>query len=92
MKLSLVEYLICGTILDFSATGREIASFLNQNKVFSKIPYGTLYTTLRRLRKRELVKMNSSREDGRLRFFTLTEKGRDVFRDDSIIYDKLARM
>jgi DNA-binding PadR family transcriptional regulator len=56
-------------------SGREIAG-LYRSATGKPIAYGTLYTTLRRMKERGWVSSRESADaDGRLRFFRITGKG-----------------
>lgn len=56
-------------------SGRELASAY-EKRFKRTIPYGTLYTTMRRLREKGLVNSREdSDRDGRLRLFSVTTEG-----------------
>ena len=56
-------------------TGREVAS-LYRHQTGKRIPHGTLYSTLRRLRARGWVRMREDRDlDPRVRLFVATAEG-----------------
>jgi DNA-binding PadR family transcriptional regulator len=71
-------------------SGREVAK-LYQEQAGSAISYGTLYTTLGRLRDEGWVTVrDDADQDGRVRFFKLSGKGvkalhrgREFFRDQT---------
>src|SRR5688500_8411497 len=58
--------------------GREVGKQFKA-KTGKSISYGTLYTTLRRLKEQQWVKMRDDEDqDGRVRFFSIDVRGRAV--------------
>lgn len=58
--------------------GRQIFGYLDSLGV--KIPKGTLYTQLRRLREKKFVAMTDDATDGRFRLFSITKQGTGYLR------------
>lgn len=56
-------------------SGREIAA-LYEERFGQAISYGTLYTTLRRLKEDGMVTMRKTKGDGRARHYRITASGR----------------
>ena len=72
--LSPVELKVLSLVLE-ERTGREIAA-LYRKQTGDRIPFGTLYSTLRRTRARGWVRMREDRElDPRIRLFVATAEG-----------------
>jgi DNA-binding PadR family transcriptional regulator len=58
--------------------GREVAKQF-KSKTGKNISYGTLYTTLRRLKEQQWVEVRDDEDqDGRVRFFSIDVRGRAV--------------
>ena len=72
--LSAVELKVLALVSE-ERSGREVAG-LYRKQTGSKIPHGTLYSTLRRLRERGWVRMHRDRKlDPRIRLFVATAAG-----------------
>jgi|SRR6185312_10558499 len=75
MKLSPVEFRILNIIATDELAGREIAKRY-ATEAGSRLSYGTLYTTCRRLKENGLLRVRDSLDsDGRVRFFRATGNG-----------------
>ena len=74
MTLSEREYQLLSLVLT-ERTGREVAK-LFKAETGKTIPYGTLYSTFKRLKDAGLVShADTHDEDGRLRYFKITGAG-----------------
>ncbi|NOV02648.1 PadR family transcriptional regulator [Paenibacillus planticolens] len=75
---------ILGTLMDRSLTGYEIKQqFETLFSYFYSSSYGTIYPTLHRMEKEELLTKESVLQDGKpnKNVYTITEKGRKKFND-----------
>ena len=74
-RLSRTELELLGTLGARRLSGRELAR-LYEKETLRSISYGTLYTTMGRLRDQGWVEQqDSENEDGRLRYFVITGAG-----------------
>lgn len=71
-------------------SGREVAHRY-WRQTGERIPHGTLYSTLRRMRERGWVRMRQDRElDPRIRLFVATVEGADELERARAFYEDLA--
>ena len=85
-----IEMRLLALVADREVSGREVAG-LYQQKLGANLPYGTLYTTFRRLRAAGRVDMRENRErDGRVRYFSITPSGRRALAQGRDFYAKLS--
>ena len=71
-------------------SGREVAR-LCREETGEPVPFGTLYATFRRLRRRGFVQMRSDQyEDGRVRFFLITNAGAHVLERSRAHYARVS--
>ena len=71
-------------------SGREVARIYGQ-QTGERIPHGTLYSTLRRMRERGWVRMRQDRElDPRIRLFVATVDGAHELERARAFYEDLA--
>jgi len=89
-NLSETEFQLLAMLGSREKSGRDIAAdFMKETG--REISYGTLYTTLRRLREAGFVEMREGQDnDGRIRYFTLLASGRRTLADQRRIYSALA--
>src|SRR5947209_5871301 len=81
-RLSRTELELLGTLGSRRLSGRELAR-LYEGETRRNIAYGTLYTTMGRLRDQGLVEQQDSEdEDGRLRYFVMTGAGITAMTDE----------
>lgn len=77
-------------LVDSERSGREVAK-LYQQETGKEIPYGTLYTTFRRLKEAGWVTARDDEdEDGRVRYFRITGIGAAALSDARDYYRGLA--
>ena len=77
-------------LIQTERSGRQLAR-IYRAETGREIPHGSLYTLLRRLRARGLVTMRRDQyEDGRVRFFFVTEVGRRELERARLYYAGLA--
>lgn len=91
MKPTLIplEFQILAVMGASEMTGRTIRT--EYEKEFGQMNYGTLYTTLRRLRDVGFVHARDGNDgDGRVRLFTATENGRLAVERSRAFYRDLA--
>lgn len=89
--LNTLEFQILATMGSAEMAGRAIGA--EYEKEFGRINYGTLYTTLRRLRESGFVdSRDDSDDDGRVRYFTLTGNGRVAVQSSRLFYRELAQI
>lgn len=71
----MTEAAVLAAVARGKQSGREVAqTYAADNE--SEITYGTLYTTLRRLKEKGFVDTEDGQdEDGRIRYFEITAKG-----------------
>jgi DNA-binding PadR family transcriptional regulator len=71
-------------------SGRDLAK-LYESETGSTISYGTLYTTLRRMKETGWVAVREDQdEDGRVRFFSITNGGKATLRNARSHYGSMA--
>lgn len=88
--LSRVEFQLLALLNTREKSGRDVAVEF-EAETGKAISYGTLYTTLRRLREAGYVSARDDLDkDGRIRFFVLTGAGRRVLTEARQTYAKLA--
>lgn len=88
--LSDVEFQLLALLSTQEKSGREIAQQYEAESGYP-ISYGTLYTTLRRLKEMGCVETRDDIDgDGRVRYFTLTGGGRNAIQRARRDYQKLA--
>src|SRR4051812_41456176 len=88
--LSDVEFQLLALLTTREKSGREIALHF-EKETGRVISYGTLYTTLRRLREAGCVDSKDSEDaDGRVRSFVLTGNGRIALANTRKSYSELA--
>lgn len=87
--LSPTEFRLLGLVIT-ERTGREIAKQYKA-ETGRAISYGTLYTTLRRMREEGLVHMREGSDgDGRLRYFKIAASGARMLNRSRTEFSRLA--
>jgi DNA-binding PadR family transcriptional regulator len=77
-------------LVDTELSGREVAK-LYQEETGKEMPYGTLYTTFRRLKEAGWVTSRDDEdEDGRVRYFRITGAGAGALSEARDYYRRLA--
>ena len=91
MKIpSATEMQLLALVSACERSGREVAA-LYEDETGSKISYGTLYTTFRRLKDFGWVEARDDEdEDGRVRFFQTTGLGRQALDEARSYYQSLS--
>lgn len=88
-QLSLAEFQVLAAMGAREMAGRDIR--IAFEKEFGRISYGTLYTTLRRLRESGFLEDRDDADaDGRIRYFKLTGKGQTALTATRTLYRTLA--
>src|SRR6266446_4951522 len=88
-RLSRTELELLGTLGTRRVSGRELAK-LYEKETHRSISYGTLYTTMGRLRDRGWVEQDDSEDDdGRLRYFVITGAGIKAVNEEKRQLDSL---
>ena len=86
--LSPVELQILALVVD-ERTGRDVAA-LFEREAGRRIPFGSLYTSFRRMRARGLVTSREDRDqDGRIKYFLATPRGLATLQRSRAFYGRL---